>query len=170
MESEWKHTAGKEGEFMVEQYIGPSAARIANLIPHRVSFDKGWFWTTTAICHGGKSDALAFRQRADGNGIETRCHTVGCSRGLVITQLEALVGLPIWNAYVPVRDPAGKAPKQRRWPRRWLALAAVVALVSAAPLLLGLGAETAVLNLVGLGVGAVLVWRIVRRVKRWIRL
>ena len=46
----------------------------------------------------------------------------------------------------------------------------MIALVSAAPLLLGLGAETAVLNLVGLGVGALLVWRIVRRVKRWIRL
>ena len=23
----------------------------------------GWFWTTTAICHGCKSDGLAFRQR-----------------------------------------------------------------------------------------------------------
>ena len=49
---------------MTEQYVGPSAMRIANLIPHRVSFDKGWFWTRTAICHGGKSGELAFRQRA----------------------------------------------------------------------------------------------------------
>ena len=45
---------------MAEQYVGPSAMRIANLLPHRVSFERGWFWTTTAICHGGKSDGLAF--------------------------------------------------------------------------------------------------------------
>ena len=155
---------------MTVQYIGPSAARIANLIPHRVSFDKGWFWTTTAICHGGKSDALAFRQRPDGNGIEARCHTAGCSRGLIITQLEAVVGLPIWNAYVPVRDPAGKTAKGIRWPRRRLALAAGVALLIAAPLLLGAGPETALLNLVGLGIGALLIWRLVRRIKRTFRL
>ena len=58
-----KRTYTEGEEDMARQYVGPSAARIANLIPHRVSFDKGWFWTTTAICHGGKSDALAFRQR-----------------------------------------------------------------------------------------------------------
>ena len=51
---------------MTEQYAGPSAAQIANLIPHRVSFERGWFRTTTAICHGGESDDLAFRQRPDG--------------------------------------------------------------------------------------------------------
>ena len=66
---------------MTEQYVGPSAMRIANLIPHRVNFDKGWFWTTTAICHGGKSGELAFRQRPDGNGIDTRCHTGGLLSG-----------------------------------------------------------------------------------------
>ena len=75
---------------MAEQYVGPSAIRIANLLPHRVSFERGWFWTTTAICHGGKSDGLAFRQRPDGNGIEVKCHTGGCSAGVVITELEAL--------------------------------------------------------------------------------
>ena len=89
---------------MTEQYVGPSAARIANLIPHRVSFERGWFWTTTAICHGGKSDGLAFRQRPDGNGIDTRCHTGGCTAGVVITELEVLIGLPIWTAYEPVQD------------------------------------------------------------------
>ena len=77
-----------------EQYVGTSALSIANLLPHRVSFERGWFWTTTAICHGGKSDGLAFRQRPDGNGIETRCHTGGCSAGVVITELEALIGCP----------------------------------------------------------------------------
>ena len=60
--------------------------------------------------HGGKSDGLAFRQRPDGNGIDVRCHTGGCSLGVVITELEVLIGLPIWTAYVPVRDAAVKGP------------------------------------------------------------
>ena len=64
---------------MAERYTGPSARRIADLLPHRVSFDKGWFWTTTAICHGGKSDGLAFRQRPDGEGIEVSA-TPGAAR------------------------------------------------------------------------------------------
>ena len=73
---------------MAERYAGPSAKRIADLLSHRVSFARGWFWTTTAICHGGRSDGLAFRQRPDGEGIDTRCHTGGCSAGVVITELE----------------------------------------------------------------------------------
>ena len=154
---------------MTQQYVGPSAMRIANLIPHRVSFDRGWFWTTTAICHGGKSDGLAFRQRPDGNGIDVRCHTGGCTRGLVVTHLEALIGLPIWNAYEPVSDTALKA----RWPSWWtpkrIAVAGVITLVVAPPLLLGHGVEAAILNLVGLGVAALLVWRFTRRLKRWVR-
>ena len=64
---------------MTERYTGPSAKRIADLLRHRVSFERGWFWTVTAICHGGKSDGLAFRQRPDGNGIDVHCHTGGCS-------------------------------------------------------------------------------------------
>ena len=154
---------------MTNRYVGPSAARVADMLPHRVSFDRGWFWTTTAICHGGKSDGLAFRQRPDGEGIDARCHTGGCSRGLVITQLEGVTGLPIWNAYEPVRDTP--STWWRKWwtPRR-IAVAGVVALVVAAPLLLGHGAETAFLNLVGLGVGALLIWRFARRFRRWIRL
>ncbi len=46
---------GEGGAHMAERYTGPSAKRIADLLPHRVSFERGWFWTTTAICHGGKS-------------------------------------------------------------------------------------------------------------------
>ena len=109
---------------MTERYTGPSALRIANLLPHRVSFERGWFWTTTAVCHGGKSDGLAFRQRPDGNGIDVRCHTGGCSAGVVITELEALVGLPIWTAYEPVVDALVKAPEKRPWwkQRRFVAL------------------------------------------------
>ncbi len=142
-----------------EQYTGPSALRIANLLPHRVSFERGWFWTTTAVCHGGKSDGLAFRQRPDGNGIETRCHTGGCSAGVVITELEALIGLPIWTAYEPVRDaPVTPPEKQPWWKQRRFVVPAVVALVIAAPLLT-LDVELFFLNLVGLGIG----WMLLRR-------
>lgn len=143
---------------MTEQYVGPSAARIANLIPHRVSFERGWFWTTTAICHGGKSDGLAFRQRPDGNGIDTRCHT-GCTAGVVITELEVLIGLPIWTAYEPVQDGAVKAPeKQQWWKRKRVVVAGVIALVVAAPLLT-FDLELFFLNLFGLGIG----WLLLRR-------
>ena len=100
----------KEENVITEQYVGPSAAQIANLIPHRVSFERGWFRTTTAICHGGESDDLAFRQRPDGNGIDTRCHTNRCSHVTVITELEALIGLTIWSAHEPVSEAAGEGP------------------------------------------------------------
>ena len=103
---------------MTEQYTGPSAKRIADLLPHRVSFERGWFWTTTAIRHGGRSDGLAFRQRPDGEGIDVRCHTGGCSRGVVLTHLESLVGLPVWTAYEPVSDAAVKAPEKWPWWKR----------------------------------------------------
>ena len=142
-----------------ERYTGPSALRIANLLPHRVSFERGWFWTTTVVCHGGKSDGLAFRQRPDGNGIETRCHTGGCSAGVVITELEALIGLPIWTAYEPVSDAPVTAPEKRPWwKQRRVIVPAVVALVIAAPLITGDG-ELFFLNLVGLGIG----WMLLRR-------
>ena len=148
---------------MTEQYVGPSAARIANLIPHRVSFERGWFWTSTEVCHGGKSDGLAFRQRPDGNGIETRCHTGGCSAGVVLTELEALIGLPIWTAYEPVSDAAVKAPEKRPWwKRKRVWVPAVGALVIAAPLITG-DVELFFLNLVGLGIGALLLRRFMPR-------
>ena len=53
---------------MAERYKGPGARRIADLLPHRVSYERGWFWTTTAICHGGRSDGLAFRQTTGRRG------------------------------------------------------------------------------------------------------
>ena len=149
-----------------EQYVGPSAMRIANLLPHRVSFERGWFWTSTAVCHGGKSDGLAFRQRPDGNGIDVRCHTGGCSLGVVITELEVLIGLPIWTAYVPVSNASVKAPEKRPWwKRKGVIVAAVVALLVAAPLITGDG-ELVFLNLVGLGIGALLLRRFMRRTVR----
>ena len=148
---------------MAERYTGPSARRIADLLPHRVRFDRGWFWTTTAICHGGRSDGLAFRQRSDGEGIDMRCHTKGCSKGVVITHLEALVGLPIWTAYEPVSDQAVKAPGKRPWWKRMrVVVAGVIALVVAAPLLT-LDLELFFLNLFGLGIGWLLLRRFMRR-------
>ena len=147
---------------MTEEYVGPSAARIADLLPHRVSFERGWFWTT-AFCHGGQSDGLAFRQRPDGNGIEIRCHTGGCSAGVVITELEALVGLPIWTAYEPVSDAAAGVPEKRPWwKQKRVMVAGAVALVIAAPLLT-LDGELFFLNLVGLGMGALLLRRFMPR-------
>ena len=144
-----------------QQYTGPSAGRIANTIPQRVSFERGWFWTSTTICHGGASDGLAFRQRPDGNGIDVRCHTGGCTNGHIVTALEGVIGLPIWTAYEPVQETVAGTP-QRRWPARRLALAAL-ALLLAAPLVLGHGAELAVLNAAGLGFGALLVRRFATR-------
>ena len=149
---------------MVERYTGPSARRIADLLPHRVSFDKGWFWTTTAICHGGKSDGLAFRQRPDGEGLDVRCHTAGCSKGVVITHLEALDRA----AHLDSRRAGGwtqmvkDAEKRPWWKRRKVVVAGVIALVVAAPLITGDG-ELVFLNLVGLGIGWILLRRFMRR-------
>ena len=155
--------ATEGGTHMAERYTGPSAGRIADLLPHRVSFHKGWFWTTTAICHGGQSDGLAFRQRPDGNGIEVRCHTGGCSAGVVITRMEALVGLPIWTAFEPVAEVADRATEKRPWwKRKNVVVAGVVVLVIAAPLITGDG-ELVFLNLVGLGIGWLLLRRFMRR-------
>ncbi len=147
---------------MTERYVGPSAKRIADLLPHRVGFDRGWFWTA-AVCHGGKSDGLAFRQRPDGEGIDVRCHAEGCSPGVVITELETLIGLPIWTAYEPVVEAADKAPEKRPWWKRKRVIAAgVIALVVATPLLT-LDGELFFLNLVGLGIGWLLIRRLLTR-------
>ena len=79
MESALTDIDGKIGRDVKEVYVGPSALWIANLIPRRVSFSQGWFRTTTEICHEGRSDGLAFRQRPDGNGIDVRCQGGGHS-------------------------------------------------------------------------------------------
>ena len=82
------------------RYVGPSAARIAELIAarQRVRFERGWFWTA-AVCHESEQDQLGFRQRPDGDGIDVRCKSAGCSRERIIRSLEGahrrvdLVGL-----------------------------------------------------------------------------
>ena len=98
-----------------------------------------------------------------------RCHTRGCTPGLIVTHLEGVTGLPIWTAYEPLDDAARKAPWRSWWTPKRIAVASVIGLVLGAPLLLGHGVEAALLNLVGLGIAALLVWRFTRRLRRWVR-
>ena len=141
---------------MAQRYTGPSAARIEGLIPYEVDFERGWFRTTTAICHGGDEPfGLAFRQRPDGNGIDVRCHTGGCTRAHVITAIEGLIGLPIWTAYEPVQSPPAAA-RVTRWVKRRLPFWGGAAVMLALPLLLGHGVEAALLNGAAFGVAVAL--------------
>ncbi len=163
------HGDAMELRASAQRYTGPSAGRIANLVPHEVTFERGWFRTTTAVCHDGdEPDGLAFRQRPDGNGIDVRCHTGGCTRAHLVTALEGVVGLPIWTAYEPVAETAAGVPR-RRWPARRLALVAGGALVLAAPLLLGHGVETALANAAAFGVAGLLLAGIPARARRAFR-
>ncbi|MCY3881481.1 MAG: hypothetical protein OXG61_05120 [Chloroflexi bacterium] len=163
------HRDAMEIRATTQQYTGPSAARIANLVPHEVSFERGWLRTSSAVCHGGdEPDGLAFRQRPDGNGIDVRCHTGGCTRAHVVTAIEGLIGLPIWTAYEPLPEPEVKA-QRRRWPRRRLALVAGAALLLAAPLLLGDGVETAAANVAAFAVVGLLLAGLPGRARRAFR-
>ena len=152
-----------------QRYTGPSAGRIASLIPHEVSFERGWFRTTTAVCHEGtEPDGLAFRQRPDGNGIDVRCHTGGCTRGHIVTAIEGAIGLPIWTAYEPVAETPPDAASGRG-PWRRVALVAGAALLLAAPLALGHGLETAAANVAALGVAGALLAGLPGRTRRAFR-
>ena len=82
---------------------------------------------------------------------------------MVLTHLEAAIGLPIWTAFEPVSDAAAKAPEKRPWwKRKRVVVAGVVALVVAAPLITG-DVEVFALNLVGLGIGALLLRQFLAR-------
>ena len=163
------HDDAMELRAMAQRYTGPSAGEVAQRIPHPVAFERGWFRTSTAVCHGGEEPGgLAFRQRPDGNGIDVRCHTGGCTRAHLVTALEGVVGLPIWTAYEPVAETAAGVPR-RRWPARRLALVAGGALVLAAPLLLGHGVETALANAAAFGVAGLLLAGIPARARRAFR-
>ena len=142
---------------MAQRYTGPSAARIEGLIPYEVDFERGWFRTTTAICHGGEEPfGLAFRQRPDGNGIDVRCHTGGCTRAHVITAIEGLIGLPIWTAYEPAAPGPAAVARVKRWVRPRLPFWGGAAVMLALPLLLGHGLEAALLNVGAFGVAVAL--------------
>ncbi|MCY4619183.1 MAG: hypothetical protein OXD50_11655 [Chloroflexi bacterium] len=144
------------------RYVGPTAARIAELIAprQRVRFERGWFWTA-AVCHESEQDLLAFRQRPDGDGIDVRCKSAGCSRERIIRRLETLGGESIWSAYraegataSASRDSATEAmltsndARGRSWP---VVLAPFAILLLAAPLILGYELQVVALNACGLG-------------------
>jgi len=150
-----KHATGTRA-----RYVGPTAARIAELIAprQRVRFERGWFWTT-AVCHGSQQNQLSFRQRPDGDGIDVRCRSAGCARERVIRSLEQLTGKSIWSAYVtesrastPRQAPAEQigdtdATRGRSW---GLALTPFIVLLMAAPLVFGYDLQLTLLNTVGL--------------------
>ncbi|MDE2747063.1 MAG: hypothetical protein OXI41_13955 [Chloroflexota bacterium] len=147
------HTARTRG-----RYVGPSAARIAELIAprQRVRFERGWFWTA-AVCHESEQDLLAFRQRPDGDGIDVRCKSAGCSRERVIRSLEQLTGESIWSAYTtePRTSTLSQAPSKRTdatgGRSRGLALTPFIVLFAVAPLVFGYDLQVMALNSVGLG-------------------
>lgn len=153
LDSKPTNTEVHEGPHWTERYVGPSAPQIAAMLPHSVRLVRGWFWTSTAVCHGGGTDRLAFRTRPDGNGIEVRCHTAGCSPDTVIAGMEEVTGLPIRTAYEPTPDPDNMASRFRNWPPSRLAIYGGVALAFAVPLLLGHGLEVASLSVSGYSAG-----------------
>ena len=152
---------------MTERYTGPSAKRIADLLPHRVSFERGWFWTTTATCHGGRSDGLAFRQRPDGRGHRRALPHRGllgrrgdnapgdCHRA---AHLDGLRACERHRGQGPREAAVVEAQAGRR--------GRAVALIIAAALITG-DVEVFTLNLVGLGIGALLLRRFLARRTVW---
>ena len=152
-----EHATGMDAMEMravAQRYTGPGARDIAQRIPHPVSFERGWFRTTTAMCHGGdEPDGLAFRQRPDGNGIDVRCQTGDCTRAHAVTAIEGVIGLPIWTAYAPAgAAPATAAPAHFVTTERLLFWCGG-ALALAVPLLLGHGYDAALLNVIGYSLG-----------------
>ena len=154
------------------RYVGPTAARIADLIAarQRVRFERGWFWTA-AVCHGSEQDLLGFRQRPDGDGIDVRCKSAGCSREWIIRRLETLGGESIWSTYRAEDTPTPQSPSsttqatpaaQAAGGRSWrVVLAPFVILLLAAPLVLGYDLQVVALNACGLGWAGWLVRRFI---------
>ena len=166
MESERTDICGEVGVDVTERYFGPNAWWIANLLSHRVRFERGWFWTE-AFCHGGRSDGLAFRQRPDGNGIDARCHVGNCSPEMAADGLGAQIGWPIRNSYEPLAEPVGRLWWLRGWPRWRLEWYGVAALAFSAPLLLGHGLEAAILTCLCFSVGSWLTGRHLTQRRSW---
>ena len=82
---------------------------------------------------------------------------------MVLTHLEAAIGLPMWTAFEPVSADVDKAPEKRPWwKRKRVVVAGVVALVVAAPLITD-DVEVFALNLVRLGIGALLLRQFLAR-------
>ena len=163
------HDDAMELRAMAQRYTGPSAGEVAQRIPHPVAFDRGWFRTSTAVCHGGgEPDGLAFRQRPDGNGIDVRCHSRGCTRAHAVTAIEGAIGMPIWTAYDLVTE-AAEVRSRRRPPLRKVVVAGGFAALLAAPLALGHSAETALANAAAFGVAGLLLVGLPARARRAFR-
>ena len=142
------------GVDVTERYVGPDAWWIASILSQPVRFEQGWFWTT-AFCHSRRGEGLAFRQRPDGNGIDARCHTGGCSPELAADALGGQIGWPLRGptAYEPLAEPVGRFSWLTHRPLRTMAMYGTAALTFAAPLLLGLGFQAAYLSYLGYCVG-----------------
>ena len=117
------------------RYVGPSAARIADLLP----------------------------QRPDGDGIDVRCKSAGCPRDRITQLLEALSGESIWSAYGPHEASArlvtaGQAATGR--PNWRIVLLPVLLLLLAAPVALGYDLQVVALNAFEFGWAGWLVRRI----------
>ncbi len=147
------------------RYVGPDAWQIAGRLPHRVRFERGWFYTA-AVCHGSLDDRLSFRQRPDSGAIDVRCNSAGCSRQRIIKRLEELIGQSIWSAYqqndeVPgAHEPPATGHRRRSWiDLRLFVFGALLAMLIA-PLAFGHGVEVKALNAFGIGWAAALIWRI----------
>jgi len=154
MESTMTDIDGGMGTEVKEVYLGPSALWIASRLAHSVRYSQGWFWTT-AVCHSLRDNGLAFRQRPDGNGIDVKCHTRGCSRDDAIAGLEMATGAAIGSAYTPT---AGSDDRSG-WLMRHLVWWGTASLLFAATLLFGLGLQAAILTWLSFGLGGLLIGR-----------
>ncbi len=133
-------------------YTGPDAWEIAQQLPQRVRFERGWF-QTAAVCHDSLDDGLSFRQRPDGGAIDVRCHSGRCSRERIVRRFEELTGQSIWSAYADARGSSTLAarPVKRRSTQPITGLVLVALLAAAAlPILLGFDLQVIALNAVGL--------------------
>ena len=149
-------------------YTGPDAWEIAQRLPQRVRFERGWF-QTDAVCHDSVDDRLSFRQRPDGGAIDVRCHSGECSRERIVRRLESLTGQSIWSAYAEERaNRSLTAQPVLRRTLRPIAALLLFALVTAAvlPILLGFDLQVVVLNAVGLGWAGWLARRVVGEIRR----
>ena len=157
-----------EGLAVKERYVGPAAWWIANRLSHPVRFEGGWF-RTAAVCHGGESDGLAFRQRPDGNGIEALCLSGDCSPEVAADVVGGQAGSFVRGptAYEPLFQPVDRLWWLTDWPRWRIALYGAAALSFAVPLLLGYGPVVGAINYIGFSVGswlmAKLIWQPRRR-------
>ena len=158
MESTMTDIDERTGLDVREIYVGPSALWVAKRLPHRVRFRDGWFWTT-ASCHSLRDDGLAFRQRPDGEGIDVRCHTGGCSPEVAADVLGAQARWPIRWAYEPLDGKIDRLWWIKYWPRWRLESYAVAALAFAVPLLLGYGVMAGYFAFLAFSVGALLTLR-----------